>query len=165
MSAFCCREQFIFRSIANLEIQIVFKIWWQIGAVKYSNIQIKWNAVYFLNIDTILVNGNESARFSNCDWACLTETKVIDAKVHAVFCIFSRSHGGPRGRWGHMLGLHTSSIRNGSKTGSSYAAHMPRIFREKAIKYHFWKIIFNFETKTKTCFTFSWVFSLFSVAQ
>ena len=57
----------IFHVIANLEIQIVFEISWQIGAGKYSNIQIKWNAVYFLNIDTILVNGNESARFSNCE--------------------------------------------------------------------------------------------------
>ena len=56
----------IFHVIANLEMQIIFEISWQIGAGKYSNTQIKWNAVYFLNIDTILVNGNESARFSNC---------------------------------------------------------------------------------------------------
>ena len=31
----------IFHVIANLEIQIVFEISWQIGAGKYSNIQIK----------------------------------------------------------------------------------------------------------------------------
>ena len=62
----------IFHVIANLEIQIVFEISWQIGAGKYSNIQIKWNAVYFLNIDTILVNGNESVCFLNCVGADIT---------------------------------------------------------------------------------------------
>ena len=55
-------------SFFNLEIQIVFKFSWQIGAGKYSHFPIKWNTVYFFNIDTILVNWNESDCFLNCDW-------------------------------------------------------------------------------------------------
>ena len=67
----------IFHVIANLEIQIVFEISWQIGARKYSNIQIKWNAAYFLNIDTILVNGNESVRFLNFAWQPLRKMECM----------------------------------------------------------------------------------------
>ena len=56
----------IFHVIANLEMQIVFEIAWQIGARKYSHIAVKSSLEYFLSNDTTLVSGNEEPRFSNC---------------------------------------------------------------------------------------------------
>ena len=56
----------IFHVIANLEIQIVFEISWQIGARKYSHIAVISSLEYFPSSDTILVNGNDEPCFSNC---------------------------------------------------------------------------------------------------